>query len=168
MAYDYNIIANLDFNIRVSRFRVMRNEKGEELSRQRDILYAQAVLDMSDVEDMLENANAVAENVSLFYKEGSKTPDLTPDQLNQVRPAISEAVSTLIDNLTEPDFIKQHVECIKQGDEKNTVNRYIHTHVDGEYETRVAIMYLPDVLSNTLIYPARPGAIVNKFDIITL
>ena len=59
--YDYNVINNLNINIRVTRDIVLHDEFGNEISRTPDIQYSQAVLSMSDVEDMLENANSVAE-----------------------------------------------------------------------------------------------------------
>lgn len=164
--YDYNLIANFNVNIRVERSRVMTMGIGEPI-KLKDIPYSQARLDKSDMEDILEHANSVAENTVLYYKNDSGKETLTAEQLNKVRPAINEAVSTLIDNLTNEDWMVQHVKVLHKADPNNRttgLNSYIHTIEEGEYETKVYLTYMPNVLSATLIYPNRPGAIINNFN----
>ena len=53
--YDYNVIANLNMNIRVSRDIVLMNEFGEEISRTPDIQYSQVMLDLSDIQQYKKN-----------------------------------------------------------------------------------------------------------------
>ena len=163
--YDYNVIKNLNLNIRVSRDVVLKDEIGNELTRTPDIKYSQAVLTMSDMEDMLECANSVAENVNLHHKENSLTPDLTSEQLNQTRKPITNAISTLIDNLTNPEFVSKYVETLDgHGDMK--VNRFKYKETSATHETTVYLMYLSDILSATLIIPRRPGAIINNYSVV--
>lgn len=92
------------------------------------------------------------------------------EQLDEVRPAIpaiNEAVATLIDNLTNEEWMVQHVKVLHEADPNDRttgLNSYIHTIEDGEYETKVYLTYMPNILSATLIYPNRPGAIINNFN----
>lgn len=158
--YDYNIIGNLNMNIRVSRDIVLMNEIGEEISRTPDITYSQVVLSMSDIEDMLEAANSVADNVVLYHKTNSQTPDLTEQQLRETRGIITDALATLVDNLANVEFLSKNVEKVTPN-----VNRYTYLDKTATHETVVSIMYKPDVLSATLVFPARPGAIVNNYEI---
>ena len=65
--YDYNVIANLNMNIRVSRDIVLMNEFGEEISRTPDIQYSQAMLDLSDIEDEDERNNFLW-NLGIVYQ----------------------------------------------------------------------------------------------------
>lgn len=163
--YDYNLIANFNVNIRVERLRVIETGIGEPI-KLRDIPYSQARLNKSDMEDILAHANSVAENTVLYYKNDSGRETLTAEQLDEVRPAITEAVVTLIDNLTNEDWMAQHVKVLHEADPNNRttgLNSYIHTIEDGEYETKVYLTYMPNILSATLIYPNRPGAIINNF-----
>ena len=158
--YDYNIIANLNMNIRVSRDIVLMNEFGEEISRTPDIQYSQVMLDLSDIEDMLEAANSVADNVVLFHKSNSQKPTLSQQELNQVRPIITEALSTLVDNLLNPEFLENSVTKVN-----DNVSRFIFLDKTATHETTVSIMYVPNMLSATLVFPARPGAIVNNYEV---
>jgi hypothetical protein len=60
-----------------------------------------------------------------------------------------------------------HLKVLHKADPTNRttgLNSYIHTTNDGPYETRVYLTYMPNILSATLIYPNRPGAIINNFD----
>ena len=163
--YDYNVINNLNINIRVTRDIVLHDEFGNEISRTPDIQYSQAVLSMSDVEDMLENANSVAENVTLYHKKNSVTPDMTEAQLNVTRNIITNAITTLIDNLTNQEFVSTYVEQLKTG--ANAVNQFKYRESDAVSETTVYLMYRPDILSSQLIIPRRPGAIVNNYNIVS-
>ena len=158
--YDYNIIANLNMNIRVSRDIVLMNEFGEEISRTPDIQYSQVMLDLSDIEDMLEAANSVADNVVLFHKSNSQKPTLSQQELNQVRPIITEALSTLVDNLSNPEFLENSVTKVN-----DNVSRFTFFDKTATHETTVSIMYVPNMLSATLVFPARPGAIVNNYEV---
>lgn len=158
--YDYNVIANLNMNIRVSRDIVLMNEFGEEISRTPDIQYSQVMLDLSDIEDMLEAANSVADNVVLFHKSNSQKPTLSQQELNQVRPIITEALSTLVDNLSNPEFLENSVTKVN-----DNVSRFIFLDKTATHETTVSIMYVPNMLSATLVFPARPGAIVNNYEV---
>ena len=165
MSYDYNLIANFNVNIRVERNRLIESGIGEPL-KMLDIPYSQARLDLSDMEDILESANSVAENVTLFYKEDSGKQTLTDEQLNTVRPVITDAVRTLVDNLTNDDFMTDNVKVLHEADPNNRttgLNSYIHKDIRDGYETKVYLTYMPHILSATLIYPNRPGAIVNNF-----
>lgn len=158
--YDYNIIANLNMNIRVSRDIVLMNEFGEEISRTPDIQYSQVMLDLSDIEDMLEAANSVADNVVLFHKSNSQKPTLSQQELNQVRPIITEALSTLVDNLSNPEFLENSVTKVN-----DNVSQFTFLDKTATHETTVSIMYVPNMLSATLVFPARPGAIVNNYEV---
>lgn len=158
--YDYNIIANLNMNIRVSRDIVLMNEFGEEISRTPDIQYSQVMLDLSDIEDMLEAANSVADNVVLFHKSNSQKPTLSQQELNQVRPIITEALSTLVDNLSNPEFLENSVTKVN-----DNVSRFTFLDKTATHETTVSIMYVPNMLSATLVFPTRPGAIVNNYEV---
>lgn len=164
--YDYNLIANFNVNIRVSQDRVYRDADGNELLRTPLIDYGQAILSHSDVEDMLEDANSVANNVTVYRKVNSSTPDLTPEQLRDTRHVITEAVATLIDNLTNVEFVSKYVENLQRSSPTSAaVNRYKHKLIEGDLETTVTLMYTPDILSAELIYPNRPGAIVNNYEL---
>ena len=158
--YDYNVIANLNMNIRVSRDIVLMNEFGEEISRTPDIQYSQVMLDLSDIEDMLEAANSVADNVVLFHKSNSQKPTLSQQELNQVRPIITEALSTLVDNLSNPEFLENSVTKVN-----DNVSQFTFLDKTATHETTVSIMYVPNMLSATLVFPARPGAIVNNYEV---
>ena len=158
--YDYNVIANLNMNIRVSRDIVLMNEFGEEISRTPDIQYSQVMLDLSDIEDMLEAANSVADNVVLFHKSNSQKPTLSQQELNQVRPIITEALSTLVDNLSNPEFLENSVTKVN-----DNVSRFAFLDKTATHETTVSIMYVPNMLSATLVFPARPGAFVNNYEV---
>lgn len=99
-------------------------------------------------------------------KNDSGRETLTAEQWDEVRPAINEAVATLIDNLTNEEWMVQHVKVLHEADPNDRttgLNSYIHTIEDGEYETKVYLTYMPNILSATLIYPNRPGAIINNF-----
>lgn len=165
--YDYNLIANFNVNIRVERFTVVDSPvASEEPLLLLNIPYSQARLGMSDMEDIIECANSVADNVTLFYKDDSGKATLTDEQLNETRPAITNAVSTLIDNLTNEDFMNEHVTVLHEADPNNRttgLNSYIHKETKDGYMTKVYLTYMPNILSATLIYPNRPGAVVNNF-----
>lgn len=165
-AYDYNLIANFNVNIRVERNRVISAPFGGEIKIP-DIPYSQARLSKSDMEDIIERANSIAENVTLYYKEDSGKQTLTEEQITITREAITEAVSTLIDNLTNEEWMFNNVRELHKADPSNRMtglNSYIHTHREDDYETKVYLTYMPNVLSATLIYPNRPGALVNNFN----
>ena len=137
--YDYNLIADFNVNIRVERLRVITTGIGKPI-KLRDIPYSQVRLDKSDMEDILEHANSVAENTVLYYKNDSGRETLTAEQLDEVRPAINEAIATLSDNLTNEDWMAQHVKVLHKADPNDRttgLNSYIHTIEDGEYETKV-------------------------------
>ena len=162
---DYNLIANFNVNVRVERFLLMDTGFGEPL-RVPDIPYSQARLTMSDMEDIIEQANSVADNVTLFYKEDSGKETLTDEQLNSTRGAITNAVTTLVDNLTNNEFMAENVKVLHKPDVNNRatgLSSYIYEEEDGKYLTKVYLTYMPNILSATLIYPNRPGAIVNNF-----
>jgi hypothetical protein len=135
-------------------------EFGEEISRTPDIQYSQVMLDLSDIEDMLEAANSVADNVVLFHKSNSQKPTLSQQELNQVRPIITEALSTLVDNLSNPEFLENSVTKVN-----DNVSRFTFLDKTATHETTVSIMYVPNMLSATLVFPARPGAIVNNYEV---
>ena len=78
--YDYNVIANLNMNIRVSRDIVLMNEFGEEISRTPDIQYSQVMLDLSDIEDMLEAAKEQDNNKNI----NDKNITITPEEYNEL------------------------------------------------------------------------------------
>ena len=164
--YNYNLIANFNVNIRVERHRVISTPFGEEI-KMLNIPYSQARLSKSDMEDIIERSNSIAENVTLYYKEDSGKQTLTEEQVNITREAITEAVSTLIDNLTNEEWISNNVRELHKADPSNRMtglNSYIHTYQEDDYETKVFLTYMPNVLSATLIYPNRPGALVNNFN----
>lgn len=166
MTFDYNFIANFNVNIRVERFKLIDAPFGEPL-RLEDIPYSQARLSKSDMEDIIESANSVAENVTVYYKEDSGRETLTDDQLNQTRGAITNAVRTLIDNITNDEFIAENVKVLHEPEPNNRVSgldSYIYTEEDRGYETKVYLTYMPNIMSKTLIYPNRPGAIVNNYN----
>lgn len=165
-SYDYNLIANLNLNIRVERNRVIASPYGEDIKLP-EIPYSQARLNKSDMEDILERANSVAENVTVYYKEDSGKQTLTDEQLNLTREAITEAVSTLVDNLQNDEWMNNNVRELHKADPANRMtglNSYIHEHYDGEHQTKVYLTYMPNILSAVLIYPNRPGALVNNFN----
>ena len=110
--------------------------------------------------DMLEAANSVADNVVLFHKSNSQKPTLSQQELNQVRPIITEALSTLVDNLSNPEFLENSVTKVN-----DNVSRFTFLDKTATHETTVSIMYVPNMLSATLVFPARPGAIVNNYEV---
>lgn len=162
--YDYNLIANFNVNVRVERFKLIEGI-GEPI-RITDIPYSQAMLDKSDMEDILEKANSVAENVVLYYKDDSGKATLTDEQLNTTRGAITNAVVTLVDNLTNEEFMDENVRVLHEMDPNNRttgLNSYIYEESKDGYATKVYLTYMPNILSATLIYPNRPGAVVNNY-----
>lgn len=164
--YDYNLIANLNINIRVERNRIIPAPFGDDI-RISDIPYSQARLSKSDMEDILERANSVANNVTLYYKEDSGKQTLTEEQLNTTRDAITDAIATMVDNLTNEEWMAKNIRELHKADPANRMtglNSYIHTYFNGEYETKVYLTYMPNILSAGLIYPNRPGALVNNFN----
>lgn len=166
MTYDYNLIANFNVNVRVERFKVIPSV-GQEPLKVTDIPYSQARLNMDDMEDIIEQANSVAENITIFYKDDSGRETLTAEQLESTRGAITNAVTTLIDNLTNDDFMRENVHVLHEADPNNRttgLNSYIYTETKDDLETRVYLTYMPNILSKTLIYPNRPGAIINNFN----
>ena len=165
-SYDYNLIANFNVNIRVERNRVIDSPFGEDI-KILDIRYSQARLSKSDMEDIIERANSIAENVTLYYKDDSGKQTLTEEQVNITREAITDAISTLIDNLTNDYWMLNNVRELHKADPANRMtglNSYIHTYREDDYETKVYLTYMPNILSATLIYPNRPGALVNNFN----
>ena len=164
--YNYNLIANFNVNIRVERHRVISTPFGEEIKIP-EIPYSQVRLSKSDMEDIIERANSVAENVTLYYKDDSGKQTLTEEQVNITREAITDAISTLIDNLTNKYWMLNNVRELHKADPANRMtglNSYIHTYREDGYETKVYLTYMPNILSATLIYPNRPGALVNNFN----
>ena len=90
---------------------------------------------------------------------------MTEAQLNVTRNIITNAITTLIDNLTNQEFVSTYVEQLKTG--ANAVNRFKYRESDAVSETTVYLMYRPDILSSQLIIPRRPGAIVNNYNIVS-
>lgn len=166
MTYDYNLIANFNVNVRVERFKVIKTGTSETI-KLIDIPYSQARLNMDDMEDIIEHANSVAENITIFYKDDSGRETLTDEQLCETREAITNAITTLIDNLTNDDFMRENVHVLHKADPNNRttgLDSYIYTETKDDMETRVYLTYMPNILSKTLIYPNRPGAIINNFN----
>ena len=167
--FDYHILANLNLNIRVSRDRLVYNQDDQNdiLMRIPEIEYAQANLDTSDMEDMLEVANSVADTVNLYlyHKEGSERPDMTREELNATRADIASALITLIAGLSNPDIIEKNVEHLTRASEDSLpIDRFTYTSTDDNYETRVFIHYVPEnILATNPIYMKRPGALVNTY-----
>lgn len=166
--FDYNIIQNLNLNVRVSRTFVVTDEAGKELFRDLQIDHAQAVLSMSDMEDMLEQANSVADSVTIYHKKDTTHADLTEEQLRLVRPDITAAIAVLIDNITNEEFVGKYVKAFypeKPGHAK--ICRFTYQNTRGNYETTVSLYYLEEnLLAENLIYMNRPGAVINRHQII--
>lgn len=163
---NYTVVDDFNVNIRVSKDRIITDEHGNELVQMPIIDYAQAKLTHSDMEDLMESANAMADSVSLYYKTNSMTPDLQPNELNEVRPIIGRAIETLLTNFTNEEFVTNYVRTLHpKGDGENQVNRFIYSETDGDEKTLVYLTYVPqNVLSKELVYPVRPGAVVNNFN----
>ena len=163
---DYVVVEDFNVNIRVSKDKILTDESGNELTKIPIIDYAQAKLTHSDMEDLMESANAMANSVALYYKTNSLTPDLTVEELNEVRPIIGKAIETLLNNFTNKEFVEQYVRTLHpKGEGTHQVNRFVYSETIGNDKTFVYLTYIPqNVLSKELVYPVRPGAVVNTFN----
>ena len=158
----YYTLKNLDINIRMSIDHVLYDEFGHEIQRQELLPYSQVSMDLSDVEDMLENIGAVADNVKLYIKKVSNHDIVTLDQYSGSRKVIQNALSTLIKNLTNQAFHDSYIKQIS-----SDVSRFEYFEATATEEMKVYIMFKHNIFSSELVLPERPGAIINNYEVIT-
>lgn len=164
--YDYNLLSNFNVNIRVERFKKINSGDNDPILLS-DIPYSQARLSKNNMEEILASANSVADNVTIFYKEDSGKSTLSHDELMATKPAITQAIRTLVDNVTNDEFMAQNVHVLHEAEPDNPnsgLNSYIYQDDTDDYQTKVYLTYMPNILSATLIYPNRPGAVINNFN----
>ncbi|WP_204123226.1 hypothetical protein [Lacticaseibacillus mingshuiensis] len=166
-SYDYTLIANLNLNIRVERFRIMDPGFGDPLALT-DIPYTQVQLTEDEMAALILGANAMAENVTLYVK--AEAPVISANQLAAVHVALQEALTTLLDHLPDAAFQRDRVQVLQPADPENRasgLNSYVHVLDDGAFQTKVYLTYMPNILSSIRIFPIRPGAVINDFSILT-
>ena len=159
----YHVLKNLDINFRMSRDYVLYDEYGNELERQHILPYCQITMDESDVEDMLENANAVADKVTVYLKHTTTThPIENINDISGARQIIQNAVAILIDYYTDQSFHDEYIKVMSPN-----VSRFEYFETTATEETRVFLMFKHNLLSSEVLMPARPGAVVNEYEVIT-
>lgn len=164
--YNYHNLNNLDINIRISTNQVIYDNNGNVVMKIPMLNNAQVKLTDSDMEDILENANAVANSVTLYYNQNSNTQTLQNDEINPYRDIIANALSTLLDNLTNVDFISKYIETLVLDNSEDSVpiDRFKYSEINNDYEVIASLQYKPyDILSNEPIFMKAPGAIINNF-----
>lgn len=154
--YQYNTLKNVFLSIHTHQDLVLHDEDGNEIHRQVQVPFGQVKMSLSDVEDLFEATNSVADVVTMYCRKTTLT--LTDEQLIQVRPFIEKALKTLLEKMTDEVFVQTKTQPMV-----NTLRKYTETTVDATHETSVTIIYQPDMFSTKPIFPIRPGAIVNHY-----
>lgn len=162
---DYDMIAQ--FNVAIQ---VTQTQQGEAGPRETLIPTAQVIPTLAQMESVMTEANAMCELVTINDQEAAGRPRLAADQWPQVGEAIGRAVATLFSHLTDVAFLTHEIETLQPVDlaaHEPGLDRYVYTEDAGGLETQVQLVYEPEIFADELIYPARVGAIINRFVVTT-
>lgn len=158
---DYDMIAQFNVGIQVTQTQQGEAGPGETL-----IPTSQVLPTLVQMESVMKQANAMCDLVTIDGQEAEGRPRLATDQWPQVGEVIGQAVATLFSHLTDVAFLTNEVETLQPVDlaaDQPGLDRYVYTEDTGGIETQVQLAYEPEIFADELIYPARVGAIINRF-----
>lgn len=161
--FNYLFIKTLNVNIRVALSSIEINEDNSTQENYQ-YLFKQAILSQSDMEDLLENINAVANEVTIFDNPEDDQDYLTYEQLVKARRSIERAFQSLLYSYQYQQFKDDFVKTVSSDDEI-TYQRFIFEDknelTDEIY--KVMITFDNDLFADEPFLPIKPGSIVNHY-----
>lgn len=158
---NYTTLETLNLHVRVTRTMELYDQTGSIIHQESIYDNAQIDLDHSDMEDLLEMANAVAYKVNFHNTDPYETNTLSNNQLAEIRPVLASSLAQLFESLSDPISMGEFVEHIGNG-----TYRFEYQDISPQYRTDISLFFLPNMFSRRLFVPVRPGAVVNEFNII--
>lgn len=166
----YNLVHKFEASIRVERVRVIDAGIGAPIEVT-DIPYSQVKLDEATMVTIMKQANALVDNVVIYYSPTSSTPILSAAQWSVVEGAVSNGIASLINNLGDESFVAANIFTVKAADPDDwlgglaALDGYTYVEDAGAYTTKVYLTYRPGILTTEPILPAKLGGVINDFHV---
>lgn len=163
--FTYTFLKTLNVNIRLSKYHLEQDVETQQITQKFEYQYKQAILDKSDFEDLLENINAVANEVTMFDNPDNVNDYVDKTQINEARSAIEHAFNALIRGFNHDEFKQKFIQKLTPIDDEIQYSRFFFKDEPTENGDiiEVAITFDEDLFATEPFYPKIPGAVVNHF-----